>query len=584
MASTTFINKVTEVPADWANDVNHLVYDVFGNAQNANQVLAALGLTNIATFNPAAVVITAGSLDNVTIGATNPAINIVSNNISVLTQPTQPNDVVNLSYLQTFTATQISTAVNALKAELGTMAYQNANNVNISAGVLNNVEIGLQGPASGVFTTLQVSNPPTQAQDVVSLGFMLSHYDSVFANFGGMATQNPSAVVITGGNIDGVNIGSVSPPNGIFNTLQINQLPVSNSQAANKQYVDTQVAIIGSNLGTMSTQNYNSVAITGGSINGVSIGSGTPSTGAFTNLTVTGTQAVFNANFSATTTNFGGLNVNEGGTAKLTLYAYGENNGASSNTSVLTSANPFTMQVGTGSLVLSTAAFTSSVQNVITAGASSNYGPQQVYSLVLGDTTANAGGILVQNGADTTNFGSLTYQKSNSMFELYSAQTVGINATGNGAVKMCGGTGDVTIGTTNANPLTYDINKLTVYGGVNALQGVTANLYRTNSKALGNTTGTVSIESNTYGAFTMTLTASTTLSLAGTDSRYPSQLGQFRIINMLVTIGAAGVSFAINGVNWISAAPAYSSKTVGAVARVTLYSPDNGTTWYGETT
>lgn len=44
-------------------------------------------------------------------------------------------------------------------------------------------------------------------------------------------------------------------------------------------------------LGTMSTQNANTVAITGGSINGTTVGASTPSTGAFTNFSASGTAA-----------------------------------------------------------------------------------------------------------------------------------------------------------------------------------------------------------------------------------------------------------------------------------------------------
>lgn len=44
-------------------------------------------------------------------------------------------------------------------------------------------------------------------------------------------------------------------------------------------------------LGTMSTQNSNTVAITGGSINGTTVGASTPSTGAFTNFSASGTAA-----------------------------------------------------------------------------------------------------------------------------------------------------------------------------------------------------------------------------------------------------------------------------------------------------
>jgi hypothetical protein len=44
-------------------------------------------------------------------------------------------------------------------------------------------------------------------------------------------------------------------------------------------------------LGTMSTQNANAVAITGGTVNGTSVGATTASTGAFTNFTASGTAS-----------------------------------------------------------------------------------------------------------------------------------------------------------------------------------------------------------------------------------------------------------------------------------------------------
>jgi hypothetical protein len=56
---------------------------------------------------------------------------------------------------------------------------------------------------------------------------------------------------------------------------------------ATKNYVDTAVSNGTGSLGTMSTQDADSVAITGGNINGTTIGATTPSTGKFTSLDVT---------------------------------------------------------------------------------------------------------------------------------------------------------------------------------------------------------------------------------------------------------------------------------------------------------
>jgi hypothetical protein len=60
---------------------------------------------------------------------------------------------------------------------------------------------------------------------------------------------------------------------------------LASTDAASVSQVTTAIA----GLGTMSTQNANNVAITGGTINGTSVGATTASTGAFTNFTASGT-------------------------------------------------------------------------------------------------------------------------------------------------------------------------------------------------------------------------------------------------------------------------------------------------------
>jgi hypothetical protein len=62
---------------------------------------------------------------------------------------------------------------------------------------------------------------------------------------------------------------------------------LASTDAATVSQVNASVA----GLGTMSTQNANAVAITGGTINGTSVGATTASTGAFTNFTASGTAS-----------------------------------------------------------------------------------------------------------------------------------------------------------------------------------------------------------------------------------------------------------------------------------------------------
>jgi hypothetical protein len=61
---------------------------------------------------------------------------------------------------------------------------------------------------------------------------------------------------------------------------------------ATKTYVDSAVSAGTGSLGTMSTQNANAVAITGGAIDGTAIGATTPSTGKFTTIQDDGTGGI----------------------------------------------------------------------------------------------------------------------------------------------------------------------------------------------------------------------------------------------------------------------------------------------------
>lgn len=63
---------------------------------------------------------------------------------------------------------------------------------------------------------------------------------------------------------------------------------------ADKNYVDTAITSATGSLGTMSTQNADSVAITGGNIDGTAIGATTASSGAFTTLTASSAPSASN--------------------------------------------------------------------------------------------------------------------------------------------------------------------------------------------------------------------------------------------------------------------------------------------------
>lgn len=66
MASTTFIDKVTVINNAWLNDVNGVVWTLFGGATSASAGRTALGLGTLATQNANAVAITGGTISGLT--------------------------------------------------------------------------------------------------------------------------------------------------------------------------------------------------------------------------------------------------------------------------------------------------------------------------------------------------------------------------------------------------------------------------------------------------------------------------------------------------------------------------------------
>lgn len=75
-------------------------------------------------------------------------------------------------------------------------------------------------------------------------------------------------------------------------TRSTSDLPEGSNLYYTDARADARVAVLSATLGTMSIQNANAVAITGGTINGATIGATTPSSGAFTSLSATGNVTI----------------------------------------------------------------------------------------------------------------------------------------------------------------------------------------------------------------------------------------------------------------------------------------------------
>jgi len=184
-------------------------------------------------------------------------------------------------------------------------------------------------------------------------------------------------------------ISSVSPTFTGTPTAPTATIGNNTTQIANTAFVQASTAALG--LGTMSTQNANAVAITGGSINGTTIGATTASTvrgttGTFTGA-VSGTTGTFSGAVSGTTGTFSGAvsgttitastqftgpgtgltgtaaSLSIGGSAATATTA---TNATTVTTTVASGATGTTQSPGTNNTTLATTAF---VQAGLTAGA-----------------------------------------------------------------------------------------------------------------------------------------------------------------------------------------------------------------------
>lgn len=183
---------------------------------------------------------------------------------------------------------------------------------------------GTYGTASQVSTV--TVNAGGQLTAAVNTPILISN--TQVTGLGTMSTQNANAVAITGGNIDNTIIGSTTPAQAYFTTI------------SGGAWQGTPVAIAyggtGANtaagartnlgLGTMATQDASAVTITGGTMNGVTIGNTNPQGGTFVNLTATGNTNIGTVTSGTWTGNaigvaYGGTGATDATTARSNLSA-----------------------------------------------------------------------------------------------------------------------------------------------------------------------------------------------------------------------------------------------------------------------
>jgi len=191
---------------------------------------------------------------------------------------------------------------------------------------------------------------------------------------GSIATQNANNVTITGGSISGITDLAVADGGTGASTLTGYVKGAGTSPlTASATIPNTDIT----GLGTIATQNANAAAITGGSVNGTTVGASTASTGSFTTLSVSGPSTL-------AAVNSGALAV----TGAISTSTYATFNGATRNFSGAVSSKSATSytyeseRTGTGSeghFVISNA--NGVVGSIFTNGSSTLYNTSSDYRL-----------------------------------------------------------------------------------------------------------------------------------------------------------------------------------------------------------
>lgn len=172
---------------------------------------------------------------------------------------------------------------------------------------------------TGVTGTLPVGNGGTGATTLT--GYVKASGTSAFtavasipagdiSGLGSMATQNANNVAITGGAINGTPIGGASASTAEFTSVTAGTVAATS--------ISSDVAILSTaSVGglTVTSASVDAINVLGGTINGTAVGNSTPSTGAFTQVTVDNLD--INGNTIASTNTNGNITLDPNGTGAV---------------------------------------------------------------------------------------------------------------------------------------------------------------------------------------------------------------------------------------------------------------------------
>ena len=423
-------------------------FDVYGNFQT----FIGQNKPFLATINPvqSGLTITNSTIDSSVIGGSVPAAgyftSIATTTGTITTAPVNANDITNKAYVDNFVqglnakaAVQAATTVNITLSGLQTIdgyttiagdrilvknqtlsqfngiyiasasAWSRSADMNVWAEVPSAYMFVMQG-TTWADTSWVCTSDPGGTIDVTPITFV--QFGSAGAYTAG------TGLTLAGNQFSITNVGTA----GTYGSASVVPVFVTNAQGQVTSATNTTIAISNSQvtgLGTMSVQNASSVTITGGSIDGTTIGGSTA--GAITGTTITANTQFSGAGTGLTGTAAGLSIGGNAATATSATSAGSVTNSVTFNTSGAGGTSPVTYNGSTAQTIS---------YNTIGAPSTTGTGASGTWSIGI---TGNAG--TVTNGVYTTG----SYSNPTWITSILGSIVSGAVATATTATNVAGG-------------------------------------------------------------------------------------------------------------------------------------------------